>query len=104
MKNSLKYIVTMLIAAFFCINATAQDKKLKKNEAEVTFVTTIDCKSCLKKCDANLPYQKGVKDYKSNLEAKTIYFKYDQTKTDKESLKKAIEKLGYEAAEKETTK
>ena len=81
--------------------AFAQDKKQKKqaNIQEVTFVTTIDCKNCVKKVEANLPYEKGIKDMKVNLEDRTIWIKYDADKTDKEKLAAAIVKLGYEAEE-----
>lgn len=100
MKKILSVLAVVLLVSVFAVNCDAQNKKDKdKNLAEVTFVTTVDCDHCVKKCEANLPYEKGVKDCKVNLEDFTIYFKYDTTKTDKEKLKKAIQKLGYEAEE-----
>lgn len=96
MKNLLKIFAVALVA-FLSINlsASAQDKK----EAEVKFSVTIDCQNCVKKLEANLPFEKGVKDLKVNLEDKTVWFKYQSDKTDKEKLAKAIEKLGYKATE-----
>ena len=101
MKQFIKVTLIAVIAMFIGVNAYAsQDEKKKANVEEVTFVTNIDCKNCVKKVEAKLPYEKGVKDLKVNLEEKTIYFKFDNKKTTKENLQKAIEKLGYTAEEK----
>ena len=99
MKRYLIIALTLLLVAGTA--AFAQDKKQKKqaNIQEVTFVTTIDCKNCVKKVEANLPYEKGIKDMKVNLDDKTIWIKYDADKTDKAKLAAAIVKLGYEAEE-----
>ena len=101
----MKRFITLMLAVLFVAGtataAFAQDKKQKKNAnlEEVTFVTTIDCKNCVKKVEANLPYEKGIKDMKVNLDDRTVWIKYDASKTDKEKLAAAINKLGYEAEE-----
>ena len=89
MKRFLFLTLTLLLMAGTA--AFAQDKKQKKNAdiQEVTFVTTIDCKNCVKKVEANLPYEKGIKDMKVNLDDRTVWIKYDAAKTDKEKLKKS---------------
>ena len=94
-------IITLALLLIAGTAAFAQDKKQKKQAdiLEVTFVTTIDCKNCVKKVEANLPYEKGIKDMKVNLDDRTVWIKYDATKTDKEKLAAAIVKLGYEAEE-----
>ena len=94
-------IITLALLLIAGTAAFAQDKKQKKqaNIQEVTFVTSIDCKNCVKKVEANLPYEKGIKDMKFNLDDKTIWIKYDADKTDKAKLAAAIVKLGYEAEE-----
>ncbi|MBP5210602.1 MAG: heavy-metal-associated domain-containing protein [Bacteroidales bacterium] len=101
MKKLISILAVVLFVAVFSINCSAQNKnqKAQPKYEEVTFVTTIDCEHCVKKCEANLPYEKGVKDCKVTLDDLTIYFKYDPAKTDKAKLKKAIQKLGYEAEE-----
>ena len=101
MKRIITLIMALLLVAGTATAALAQDKKQKKNAnlQEVTFVTTIDCKNCVKKVEANLPYEKGIKDMKVNLDDRTVWIKYDATKTDKEKLAAAIVKLGYEAEE-----
>ena len=93
--------ITLTLLLMVCTATFAQDKKQKKNAdiQEVTFVTTIDCKNCVKKVEANLPYEKGIKDMKVTLDDQTVWIKYDANKTDKEKLAEAIRKLGYEAEE-----
>lgn len=105
----MKKIFTILLVALFATvsaNSFAQapqkEKKAQATIEEVTFVTTIDCKNCVKKVEANLPYEKGIKDMKVTLADKTVWIKYDSSKTNKEKLAKAINKLGYEATEKVT--
>jgi copper chaperone CopZ len=101
MKQFIKIILAVAIVAMFSFNADAQNTKKKQaNVAEVTFVSSIDCAGCVKKVEGNIPYEKGVKDLKVNLDNQTIYIKYDPTKTDKEKLAAAIVKLGYTAEEK----
>ena len=101
MKRILFIALTLLLMAGTAVAVQAQNKKEKKqaNIQEVTFVTTIDCKNCVKKVEANLPYEKGIKDMKVNLDDRTVWIKYDANKTDKEKLAAAIVKLGYEAEE-----
>ena len=101
MKRIITLMMALLLVAGTATAALAQDKKQKKNAnlQEVTFVTTIDCKNCVKKVEANLPYEKGIKDMKVNLDDRTVWIKYDASKTDKEKLAAAIVKLGYEAEE-----
>ena len=101
MKHFFTFLLTLLVVAGGATAAMAQDKKQKKNAdiREVTFVTTIDCKNCVKKVEANLPYEKGIKDLKVNLDDRTVWIRYEAAKTDKEKLAAAINKLGYEAEE-----
>ena len=101
MKRFFTLMMAVLLLAGAATAAQAQDKKQKKQAdlKEVTFVTTIDCKNCVKKVEANLPYEKGIKDMKVTLDDQTVWIKYDASKTDKEKLAEAIRKLGYEAEE-----
>ncbi|MBO4557825.1 MAG: heavy-metal-associated domain-containing protein [Bacteroidales bacterium] len=103
MKTRITLLLTLALIVI-SVNAFAQKKAKKANFEEVTFVTSIDCKNCAKKCNATLPYEKGIKDCKVDLPTKTIYFKFDPSKTSKDKLAKAIERLGYTAEEVETVK
>ena len=74
--------------------STLQQSKKKKTET-VTFTVGMHCKNCVKKVTDNISFEKGVKDLKVSLEDKTVTITYDPAKTNPETLKKAIEKLGY---------
>ena len=101
MKNMKAKVIVMILAMLLVmpVAATAQKKDKKVHYEDVTFVTSIECKNCVKKCEANLPYEKGIIDCKIDLASQTVYFKFDPQKTSKEKLAKAIEKLGYSASE-----
>lgn len=94
----MKRIITIIVAlmTISLLAANAQTKK-QATTAEVTFVTSIECKNCVKKVEANLPFEEGVKDMRIDLPAKTVWIKYDKRKTDEGKLAAAIRKLGYEA-------
>ena len=100
-----KHLFLTLILGIFCLSLStasfAQSTTVKKaNEAEITFVTNLECPNCQKKVESKLPFEKGVKDMKVDLEKKEIWILYQTDKTDKTKLAEAINKLGYEAKEK----
>ena len=103
MKTRLSILIAIALMTV-SVNAFAEKKEKKATCQEVTFVTSIECKNCVKKCEATLPYEKGIKDCKIDLPSQTVYFKFDPAKTSKEKLAKAIERLGYTAEEVETPK
>lgn len=86
------------VAAASPAAATAAASARPKAEVRtVTFVTDIHCAKCVRKLNDNLAFEKGVKDLKVDLDAKTVTFKYDPAKTTPERLAAAINKLGYKA-------
>lgn len=89
-------ILSVLLLAAVSVNA--QTNKAK-TDAEVLFSIAVDCPSCQKKLEAKLPFEKGVKDMKIDLESQTIWFLFSSDKTTKETLAKALDKLGYPAKE-----
>ena len=73
-----------------------QKPSRKKGEVkEVTFLVHLHCENCVKKVQENIAFEKGVKDLKVSLEDQTVAIKYDAAKTSEDTLKAAIEKLGY---------
>lgn len=91
--GALSFTATPLLASN-AESTTVQQSKKKKTEV-VTFKVGMHCKNCVKKVTDNISFEKGVKDLKVTLEDKTVTITYDPTKTNPETLKKAIEKLGY---------
>lgn len=81
-----------------------KDRKAPKGKGEVkevVFDVHLHCENCVKKVNENIAFEKGVKDLKVSLEDQTVAVKYDASKTSEETLRSAIEKLGYKASVKE---
>lgn len=64
---------------------------------QVVFASTIHCDKCGMKVQENISFEKGVKDLKVDVPGKTITVVFNPARTDTLKLKKAINKLGYEA-------
>ena len=96
-------IILMAVAALVFVSnitADAQTKRSQKKEVEVTFsIPDIDCHNCVQKIESKMPYEKGVRDMKVSLENKTIWISFEEAKTNKATLAKALDKLGYPAKE-----
>lgn len=100
--------VLLVFAASVTLNAQEKDKETKTKKEEttkkdakksksevVTFDVSMDCHGCQQKIEKNIPWEKGVKDLKVDLENKTVKITYDPKKTTEAKLKKAIEKLDF---------
>jgi copper chaperone CopZ len=92
MKKSL--IITMTALMAFAVSSFAGPKK-KGELKEVTFSVHLHCANCVKKVQENIAFEKGVKDLHVCLEDQIVYIKYDSAKTSEETLKAAVEELGY---------
>lgn len=77
--------------------AVQTEKKAKKTKEvkEVVFNVHLHCMNCVKKVQENISFEKGVKGLDVCLDHQTVTVKYDPAKTSEETLKAAIEKLGY---------
>ena len=97
----MKRIILMAIAAVMTFSAAADSpEKVKKTKEvkEVTFSVELHCASCVKKVQENISYEKGVKGLDVCQGHQTVSVKYDPAKTSEETLKAAIEKLGYKVS------
>lgn len=105
MKTTIILILAAMMAMPMTIAAseisessTLTDKKPSKKKGEiksVVFSVYLHCDSCVEKVQENIAFEKGVKDLKVSLENQTVALKYDSKKTNEETLKAAIEELGY---------
>ena len=93
MKKSIIMIMAALMA--FAVSSFAGPKK-KVELKEVTFSVSLHCNNCVKKVQENIAFEKGVKDLHICMEDQIVALKYDASKTNEETLKKAIVKLGVE--------
>ncbi len=86
----------MAIIISICSSTPSFAQKGKSKElATVVFATSLHCENCKKKIESNIAYEKGVKDLKVDVAAKTVTVTYRKDKTNSENLRKALEKLGY---------
>ena len=102
MKKILAFVIAASIAvsSAFAADSAADQKKNKKSKElkEVTWTVNLHCENCVNKVQENIAFEKGVKDLKVSLEDQTVFVKYDAAKTSEQTLKAAIEKLGYPVA------
>ena len=91
---SFSTVSTAAETAIHAVPTAQKPKKAKAEIKEVTFDVSIHCKNCYKKLQENLSYEKGVKGLHICMEDQIVYFKYDASKTNEETLKNAIIKLG----------
>lgn len=90
--KAMKWMLIISVMLLALTDAVAQ----KKGEKTVVFNATLHCASCKAKIEKNIPYEKGVKDLKVDLEKKTITVTFREDKNTVENLRKAIEKLGFQ--------
>ena len=103
----MKKIIITILAAFMAFSTTAvasdaaapaeQTSRPTKKKAEVkgvAFDVHLHCRSCVKKLQENLAFERGVKDLHICMEDQIVSIKYDVSKTSEETLKNAIVKLG----------
>ena len=85
----------IFIAGVFTLNAHTLKESKEKKVTTVTFNVSMHCESCQAKIERTIPFEKGVKDLKVDLEHKKVKVTYDPLKTNEEKLKKAFENLDY---------
>lgn len=91
-------ITAILLILFTSLTLNAQEKN-KKDLQTVRFETSIDCQNCVNNILKNVPFEKGVKDVKCDLTTKEVTVQYQKDKTNPETLRRSLEKLGYSAKE-----
>ncbi len=89
MMKTVRLIFMMAVMLMFALNVNAE----KKNEKTVVFNANLHCASCKAKIEKNIPFEKGVKDLKIDMEKQTITVTFREDKNNVENLQKAIEKL-----------
>ena len=88
--------ITAIIAVLMAFSVSMYAGPNKKGEIkDVTFSVHLHCENCVKKVQENIAFEKGVKGLEISLEDQTVAIKYDAARTSEQTLKTAIEKLGY---------
>lgn len=65
----------------------------------VEIKTSAVCKMCKDRLEHDMAFEKGVKSVELDLDTKVLIIAYKTNKTNKEKLKKAVTKIGYDADE-----
>lgn len=92
--KKIKLLTSILLLGLISLTVSAQDKK--KTE-DIIFKTSITCDNCVNTIMSALPLEKGIKNVKCDLETKEVKVTYRNDKTDEETVKRTIEKLGFTA-------
>lgn len=87
--KTLKFIVMIVVMLATVGSVNAQKKGLKT----VVFKADVHCVNCKTKVEKNIPYEKGVKDLKVDMDKQTVTITFREDKNSVENLRKAIEKL-----------
>jgi mercuric ion binding protein len=101
MKNLLLILKRSVIALsilFISSTAFAGNEEEKKVDT-VIFKVEMDCMGCASKIEKNIPYEKGVKGLKVDFKNQQVSITFKTKVTNKENLKKAIEKLKFKVEE-----
>ncbi len=99
----MKKLMIMIVAMIgFSVATTAQEtKKTDSKRDTVVFMVNLHCEACEAKVAKNLPYEKGVLDFTASHKKQEVMIVYNPKKTDPETLKQAIIKMGYQAKKKD---
>ncbi|HMM11496.1 MAG TPA: heavy-metal-associated domain-containing protein [Bacteroidales bacterium] len=96
-----RLIVFLFVCCFTSLSRLhAQEGVNKDNRFEtVSIKTSAVCGDCKARLEKNLAFEKGVSKVSLDDETKIITIEYRKGRNSKESLKKAITKIGYDADE-----
>ncbi len=93
------WLFTTLMLILLPVTSLTAQEKGKKDLTTVSFITSIDCENCVNTIMKNIPFEKGVKDVRCDLETGAVTIQYQKDRNNNEALKRSIEKLGYTAKE-----
>ncbi|MDR1864702.1 MAG: heavy-metal-associated domain-containing protein [Bacteroidales bacterium] len=105
--KTIKLVIIVILCLGVGFPASAQDASKstkKKKTEEVIFKVGMHCRNCQAKIEKNIPWEKGVKDLRVDLENQKVTVSYDPKKTTEAQLQKAIEKLDFSCEKSEDKK
>ncbi|TRX72053.1 heavy-metal-associated domain-containing protein [Carboxylicivirga sp. M1479] len=85
--------ITLVLILLVTILTNAQEKN---QVTTTTFKASITCENCEAKIMKQLPYEKGVKDVRVDVDNKLVTVSYKSLKNTDERLNSAIKKLGFQ--------
>ena len=97
MKTMRFMTVILIFGMLYSISGQAQNKAPKTEKVEIK--TSAICDQCKERLEKNIAFEKGVTAVTLDSETKILTVEFKIGKTDKEKLKKAVSKIGYDADE-----
>lgn len=90
-----KKLLATLVVALLSVTAV-----LAKDLRTIVFkVEQMECGNCENKVKNNIKFEKGVKEFSTDLKTRTVTIVYDAAKTNVEKLQAGFKKFKYEAVE-----
>ncbi len=100
MKTRIVKLVPVLLFAVMIVFSGLANAQEKKSKTETVVIkSSVVCGMCEERIEKDLAFEKGVKSVEVKLDTKMITVEFNPKKTDKEKIKKAITKIGYDADE-----
>lgn len=96
----MKKILLICLAAILGLGITSARAEAKKEGLKTvttTFWADIDCDHCARKIEANIPFEKGVKQIRIDLPSKTVEVTYDPKKNTDEGIIRGFDKIKVKA-------
>ena len=87
---------TIKIIFAFCVLSMSV---LAGDPGEITVKSSVVCDMCKNTIEKGLAFEKGIKRVLVDVEANTIYVKFNEEKLTEENIKEMISKLGYAAGD-----
>ncbi len=88
-----KKVLATLVVALLSVTAV-----MAKDFRTVVFkVEQMECPNCERKVKNNIKYEKGLKEFTTDVKSQTVTITYDAGKTDVKKLQKGFKKFKYEA-------
>ncbi|WP_291530034.1 heavy-metal-associated domain-containing protein [Bacteroides sp. UBA939] len=86
-----------LLTAFAVVLLSVATVMAKDIRTAVFKVSQMSCENCVRKINHNIRFEKGVKEFSTDLKTKMVTITYDAEKTDVNKLKAGFKKFDYEA-------
>ncbi len=90
MKNILKTVIILI--AILAYNPVFSQKS-----AEIDIKTSAVCGECKERIEKAMAYEKGVKSSELVVKTQMLHVKYDPRKTDPQTIRLAVNAVGYDA-------
>ena len=89
--------VKRMMVAFAMILSGLTAVMAKDIRTAVFKVSQMHCENCERKVKNNIKFEKGVKEFSTDLKTKTVSITYDADKTNVDKLKAGFEQFNYKA-------